>query len=147
MTRQADARYLRLFLTVWRQKWKERKQAAWRRQMRNNMKIVRERHDLNLQKALFIKWFNAYQMIRLEKELKARWLSKYLDRWKTRCSEVQSLDNIAQQVAVANGNKSVRQHFNLWRRMLLLKDMERHMAEVVRIRRLAFFMTVWQKRL
>ena len=147
MSRQADARYLRLFLTVWRSKWKERKQAAWRRQMRNNMKTVRERHDLNLQRVLFVRWSAAHQMVCLEKELKARWLSKYLDRSKTRCSEIQSLDHIANQVAVTNENKSVRQHFNLWRRMLLLKDMERHMAEAVRVRRLAFFMTVWQRRL
>ncbi|KAI9571309.1 Sfi1 spindle body protein-domain-containing protein [Boletus coccyginus] len=141
----ANSRCLRAVLTLWKVKLKEKRQIAWRNDMRTKMKTTRERRDLKVQKDAWAKWRQSFCSHLSELQHNERVILRFFLRWKSNLSKLDSLETAADQFYRRTACSAVVQTWKRWKRALAVGDAEKAVATKIGLRVRREVMQRWKK--
>lgn len=141
----ANAHCLRAALTLWKAKLKEKRQVAWRNDMRAKMKTIREKRDLKLQKDAWAKWRQSFRSHLSELRYNERVVLRFFLRWKSSLSELRSLEAAAEQFYRRTTCSAVVQTWKRWKRALAISDAEKAVTAKISLRVSREVMQKWKR--
>ncbi|KAH7929761.1 hypothetical protein BV22DRAFT_1080370 [Leucogyrophana mollusca] len=141
----ADNRCLRTAMAAWKTRLKEKRQIAWRNDMRTKMKITREKREAKLRKDAWAKWRQSYRSHLSEQHYNERLALRFLRRWKMRLTKADHMEAVADEFVRAHEGSAVTKCWKQWKRALAVKDAEKTVVQKVGIRVMADVMDVWKK--
>ncbi|KAI0664914.1 Sfi1 spindle body protein-domain-containing protein [Cubamyces menziesii] len=141
----SNRRYLKRAMHIWKLKFKEKKQARWKEEMRARMKTLRERDELVLKKDMWTKWRHAYHLHTLQTQFEQRVVIRFFDRWKSRMRRLDELEAAAEHFTYAKDEKAVEQSWDTWRHATQLRLAERALRDRVDLRIMANAIDTWRK--
>lgn len=142
----ANTHCLRAALMLWKTKLKEKRQVAWRNDMRAKMKTVREKRDLKIQKDAWEKWRQSFHSHLSELQHNERIAQRFFLRWKANLSKMDRLEVAADQFYRRTTCSAVLQTWKRWRRVLAVRDAEKVVKAKVGSRINRKVMQVWKKK-
>lgn len=140
----ANTRFLRAVLTLWKAKLKEKRQIAWRNDMRAKMKTIREKRELKIQKDAWAKWRQSFRSHLSELQHHERVLLRFFVRWKSSLSKLESLETAADQFYRRTTCSAVLQAWKRWKRALAVSDAEKAVTAKTSLRINRRVMQVWK---
>lgn len=141
----ANTRCLRAALTLWEAKLKQKRQIAWRNDMRAKMKTVREKRDLKIQKDAWAKWRQSFRSHLSELQYNERIILRFFLRWKSSLSKLDRLETAADQFYRRSRCSAVVQTWKRWKRALAVSDAEKAVSAKISLRINRDVMQVWKK--
>ncbi|KAG6878740.1 hypothetical protein C0993_011555 [Termitomyces sp. T159_Od127] len=141
----SDNRSRRKFLAIWRRRLRGREQDKWRQDMREKMKIIRKKRELELCKDAWAKWRQLYRLHMLGHHYNERLVHRFYDRWKKRLSAIDQLELIADGALRASEEGIVLRFWDRWRTAGQMHSSERIISERIDWRLMRDAMSVWQK--
>ncbi|KAI0781045.1 hypothetical protein BD413DRAFT_462348 [Trametes elegans] len=141
----SDRRCLKRTMTVWRLKFKEKRQIQWREDMRARMKAVRERGELRLKKDAWAKWRQSYRSHLSEQQLSRKLVQRFFTRWKSRLRSVDELDAVADHFLHDRDVGIVERCWDIWRHATELQIAEKAMRARLDLRIMTNAMDVWRQ--
>jgi protein SFI1 len=142
----ADSRKLRLAFALWSSKLAERRTLAWRADMRQRMKSVRERREAEILKSAWQTWRSALKRRDADLHYRAQVLKRALEKWRDELRKVETLEDKAIEVAVAREDRNVDRVWERWRMALTMRRKEVVLAERVGHGAVRRAMQVWKLR-
>lgn len=140
-----NTRCLRAALTLWKAKLKEKRQIAWRNDMRAKMKATREKRDLKIQKDAWAKWRQSFRSHLSELQYNERIVLRFFLRWKSSLSKLDCLETAADQFYRRPTCSAVVQTWKRWKRALAVSDAEKAVTARIGLRINREVMQVWKK--
>ncbi|KAF8654207.1 hypothetical protein AX16_003733 [Volvariella volvacea WC 439] len=136
----SDKHTLIRHFSIWRKKYKEKKQNAWREDMRRRMKVIQDRRNRHLLIRMWKKWYQLHLAELLRQRSSEKQLVQYVDHWYNRLLRLREME-IQADTFIA---------FNLQQRYWIRLKKEvyaRYFSRQIDVRIMSDAMTVWQKRL
>ncbi|KAG8217745.1 Sfi1 spindle body protein-domain-containing protein [Butyriboletus roseoflavus] len=140
-----NTRCLRAALTLWKAKLKEKRQIAWRNDMRVKMKATREKRDLKIQKDAWAKWRQSFRSHLSELQYNERIVLRFFLRWKSSLSKLDCLETAADHFYRRSTCSAVMQTWKRWKRALAVSDAEKAVTAKISLRINREVMQVWKK--
>ena len=140
-----NARCLRAALTLWKAKLKEKRQVAWRHDMRARMKTIRGTRDLKIQKDAWAKWRQSFRSHLSELQYSERIVLRFFLRWKSSLSKLDYLDTAAEQFYHRTACSAVVQTWKRWKRAFAISDAEKVVTAKIGLRVRRGVMQKWKK--
>jgi protein SFI1 len=109
-------RHLKTAFRVWRAKLKQKQQLAWRSEMREKMKIIRNKLELNVKKDIWVKWRQLQLAHRADRQYRLIFLVRFFARWKTRLRQVSEMAEAANEYASHLDLKVADRCWDYWKR-------------------------------
>lgn len=141
----ANSRCLRMAVMLWKAKLKEKRQIAWRNDMRTKMKTIREKRDLKIQKDTWAKWRQSFCSHLSELQYNERFVLRFFLRWRSGLSKLDSLEAVADQFYRRTTCSAVVQTWKRWKRALAISDAEKMVAAKIGHRVCRDVMQRWKK--
>ncbi|KAF8559809.1 hypothetical protein OG21DRAFT_496214 [Imleria badia] len=141
----ANAHCLRAALTLWKAKLKDKRQIAWRNDMRAKMKTVREKRDLKIQKDAWAKWRQSFRSHLSELQYNERIVLCFFLRWKSSLSKLHCLEGAAEQFYRRTTCSAVVQSWKRWKRALAISDAEKAVTAKISLRVNREVMQMWKR--
>ncbi|CCL99150.1 uncharacterized protein FIBRA_01165 [Fibroporia radiculosa] len=142
-----NTRRLKFALNLWKDKYKEKKQADWRDSMRARMKTVRERREAKLMKDAWAKWRQSFRSHLSEQHYSERLAIRFFGHWKKRLMQLDELDAAAEHFIYSCEERYIEKCWDVWRRGVDLRKMEKAMTQQVSLRIVGQAVDVWRNRL
>jgi protein SFI1 len=144
VTKLSDGRRLKAALQLWKVKLKERKQAHWRDDMRLRMKTVRDRHEVKLKKDAWAKWRQSYRSHIAEQHHSQQLVLRFFNKWRTTLARLDRLEDAANRLRIVRTKTQKERCWDLWRKAMEMRKVERMMAERVGLRIMSNAMDRWR---
>jgi protein SFI1 len=142
----ANTRRLRSVFGVWKRRLKGKRLTEWRRDMRNRMKLVREKQSGKLRKDAWAKWRQSYRSHLSGQRYTERLLFQFFQRWKAKLSEVDHLDAVGDGFLHASEERAAQRLWTYWKRAMEIRNAERATRDMVGLRVMEKVMTTWKSR-
>ncbi|KAI6045673.1 Sfi1 spindle body protein-domain-containing protein [Pisolithus marmoratus] len=142
----ANVRRLRVAMTIWRSKLKERRQLTWRNEMRAKMKTIREKRESNIQKNAWAKWWHAHCCRLAEMQFMERLTRRFFFRWKTRLANLDRLEISATDFLERPTCSAIVHAWKLWRRALRIRNAAHMVTANAGLRVKREVVDIWKKR-
>ncbi|KAG6818169.1 hypothetical protein H0H87_000074 [Tephrocybe sp. NHM501043] len=123
----SDNRCRRKALTQWRDRFQARKQNKWRQVMRERMKVIREKRELQLRKDAWAKWRQLYRSHLSSQHYLERLVQRFYECWKQRLVTIGKFETIADGAYQASQERDMIQYWNHWRTSRDMHSSERLM--------------------
>ncbi|KAH7912247.1 hypothetical protein BJ138DRAFT_1178988 [Hygrophoropsis aurantiaca] len=143
----ADQRCLRSAMTAWKARLKEKRQIAWRNDMRAKMKITREKREAKLRKDAWAKWRQSYRSHLSEQQYNERLVMRFFRRWNAQVAKTDRMEATADEFYGAHEGRVMANCWKRWHRVLVVRDAEKMVARKVGMRVMGEVMDVWKKHL
>lgn len=124
----SDKKCLKAALTVWQNKHMLKKQAMWRDEMRNKMKLIREKRESKLQKDAWAKWRQLYQSHLSRQHYTERLVLRLFNLWKQKLARIDGLEGKIDGYVKTREKSVVARSWDMWRRAADLKNLEAALA-------------------
>ena len=124
----SDKKCLKAALTVWQNKHMLKKQAMWRDEMRNKMKLIREKRESKLQKDAWAKWRQLYQSHLSRQHYTERLILRLFNLWKQKLARIDGLEGKIDGYVKTREKSVVARSWDMWRRAADLKNLEAALA-------------------
>lgn len=141
----ANTRCSRAALTLWKAKLKQKRQIAWRNDMRAKMKTVREKRDLKIQKDAWAKWRQSFRSHLSELQYNERVVLRFFLRWKSSLTKLDRLETVADRFSRRSTCSAIVQTWKRWKRALAVSDAEKALTVKISLRVSREVMQVWKK--
>ncbi|KIJ69246.1 hypothetical protein HYDPIDRAFT_79460, partial [Hydnomerulius pinastri MD-312] len=141
----ANTRCLRAAMAMWKAQLKEKRQVAWRQDMRAKMKATREKRELKIQKDAWAKWRQSYCSHLSELQYNERIVIRFFLRWKTSLSKVDQLEAVADKFHQRTNGSANLLAWKRWRRALAVRNAEKAVKAKAGLRIKGEVMEVWKK--
>ncbi|KAH7889441.1 hypothetical protein F5I97DRAFT_530889 [Phlebopus sp. FC_14] len=143
--RHADSSCLRRAMTVWKAKLKLKRQVMWRNDMREKMKLTRQKRETKVQKDAWAKWRQSYRSHLSELQYNERVVMKFFLQWKTRLVRLDRLEATADGFSRRPNGSTAVQTWKFWRRALSIRNAEKLVQGRVGLRVTSEVMEIWKK--
>ncbi|GLB35015.1 putative sfi1 spindle body protein [Lyophyllum shimeji] len=143
----SDNRGLKHAFSTWRARLKQKEQDKWRQQMRQKMKIIRDKREQKIRKDAWAKWRQSYRSHLSGQHYTANLVHRFYYCWKKRLSAIIELEDIADNALQASQGRVAERCWNCWRDATELRNSERIMSERVGLRLMGDAMAAWQRKL
>ncbi|CAL1704876.1 unnamed protein product [Somion occarium] len=140
----SNDRRLKLALNVWKVKFRERKQAQWRDDMRNRMKLVREKREFTLLKDAWAKWRQSHRSHLAELHHNERLVGRFLHKWRGKLEDLEQLNAACDMFLVSQEDALVEGCWDMWRRTAEMRKAERIIADRAALRMMTKVFDVWK---
>lgn len=147
LVNQFQRRNVKGFFKTWQTRLKQRRQAAWRNDMRHKMKLVKNKSDNRLKQDVWAKWRLLQLSHRADKHYQTTLLARHHGRWKGRLIELDNLDVIADDFSEHIYLKSLKLSWNLWKQAASLRRDQNIITQRVDCRIVATAFDLWRKRM
>lgn len=114
--------------------------------MRMKMKLIKERGDLKLKKDAWAKWRQLHRSRLASQQYSHHLLFRCYARWKQRLSDLDAFEATADEVSRAAVLNDAKKCFVAWRKLAILRTIERHVVEQVNMRITCEIVDNWRKR-
>ncbi|KIK93706.1 hypothetical protein PAXRUDRAFT_828690 [Paxillus rubicundulus Ve08.2h10] len=141
----ANTRNLRVAVTIWKVKLKEKRQIAWRNDMRAKMKTVREKRELKVQKDAWAKWRQSFRSHLSELQYNERVVMRLFLRWKSSLSKIDRLEANADGFHQRPNGSASMVVWKRWKRALEIRNAEKAVESKAGLRVKCEVMQVWKK--
>lgn len=140
-------RNLKPFFKLWQTRLRQRRQTAWRNDMRQRMKLIKNKQDSKLKVNTWIKWRELRLLLQADQHYRISSQTRYLTRWFKRAIELDNKAVIAERFSQRGDLKVLDRTWNLWKRATTLRRDEHTLAQRVEDRIVVNAYDVWRKRL
>ncbi|KAF9227630.1 hypothetical protein BS17DRAFT_725990 [Gyrodon lividus] len=140
----ANTRCLRAAMAVWKAKLKEKRQVAWRNDMRAKMKTIRKKRELKIQKDAWAKWRQSFRSHLSELQYNERIVIQFFLRWKSSLSKVDRLGANADQFHRRTNGSTAMLAWKCWKRALAIRNAEKAVETKIGLRVKCEVMQVWK---
>lgn len=147
IARLADDRYTRTAFHKWQKKLKERRQDKWRHEMRMKMKHIKERGDLELKKDAWARWRQLHRSRLASQQYSHHLLFRCYARWKQRLCNLDAFEATADAVSRTAVLNDAKKCFVAWKKLAILRTIERHVVEQVNMRITCDIVDNWRRRM
>lgn len=147
MVAQFSTRKLQRLFAKWNWKYKQKRQAIWRQDMRQKMKLVRAKTDSRTRKEAWTKWQNQLLLHRAHRHYELGVLFRYHNRWRERLVHTSSLDEKAENYAQNRILRIVNRSWDVWRRLTVLQTHEAVLIQQINRRITISAFGMWQRRM
>ncbi|KAH9484335.1 hypothetical protein JR316_0003816 [Psilocybe cubensis] len=147
LVNQFQRRNLKKFFKIWQARLRQRRQAAWRNDMRNKMKTVKMLSDNRVMKEAWEKWRLLQLSRRADKHYRSTLLVRHHGRWKGRLIVLDNLDVIADDFAEHVYLRSLQHFWNVWKQATSLRGDQRIITRKVDCRVMTTAFDLWRKRI
>jgi protein SFI1 len=147
VTHVADARMLRRALIVWGTKLQERRQAAWRADMRARMQAVRKRREATLLARMLVRWHLEARGRVAERLHMERVVAHTFVKWKSATGRVGALEEDVEVYGLRRDARTVELAWERWQWAMDFRRREAVMVQRVAGRVLGGAWDAWKKRM
>lgn len=126
-----DERRLSTYFTLWRKKLREKQQARWRTEMRNKMKVVRDRRGIRIIRDAWASWRQKYQVSFADRVYQQKVLLLAFLEWKEVFHRVHMVEGKGEQLIASRDQRLLLQCWQTWRAGTGLAGAEKEMADRV----------------
>ncbi len=123
-----DERRLSTFFDLWRKKLREKQQARWRSEMRNKMKIVRDRRSLRIIRDTWASWHQTYQVSFADRAYQQKVLLLAFLKWKELYHRVHTTEGKSEQLIILRDQRLLLHCWQTWRTAAGMAGAEKEMA-------------------
>lgn len=134
------------FFRRWHSKLKQKRQEAWRNDMRQKMKIIKSKSDTRIKQDAWDKWRQLQRSHHAESHYQLTLLSRCLFRWKTRIEQLDDLDVVADNFSRNIQLTSLKNFWDLWKHVTRLRHNENIMTRRVDYRVISTTFNLWRTR-
>ncbi|KJA20236.1 hypothetical protein HYPSUDRAFT_1092898 [Hypholoma sublateritium FD-334 SS-4] len=147
MVKRFDVYRSRIFWGAWQAKLKQRRQIAWRNDMRQKLRAMKSKTDARLVSAAWKKWRQLYLGHHAGFHYQANLMHRCLSRWKHRLLHADDMQNLAIQFSDGTQFARLRRSWIAWINAIGMRRDERVMVERVNSRIVANSLDIWRKRM
>ncbi|KAF8959025.1 hypothetical protein BDZ97DRAFT_1923172 [Flammula alnicola] len=144
---QFDTHRVKLIFDVWRMKLKHRRQIAWRNDMRQKMKIIKNKSESRLKEDAWATWRQLYLAHRADAHHRSSLLIRYHSRWKEKLMKLDDMDSVADQFGESSHFRSLQKCWSKWKETASLRHDEHLMVQRIDCRIMANSIDLWRKRI
>lgn len=137
----------RIFWGAWQAKLKQRRQIAWRNDMRQKLRVMKSKTDARLVVTAWKKWRQIHLGHRAEFYYQANLMHRCLSRWRRRLLQTDDMQNLAVQFSDGIQFTHLRRSWIKWINAACMRRDERVMVERVNCRVVANSLDIWRKRM
>src|SRR6266545_4258219 len=128
---QFSKRLLKQVLDIWKTKLKQKRQTAWREDMRKKMKVILRKCDLRSKKDAWMKWQRVLLLHRAHRHYEIGLLYRSLSRWKGKSNRLISLERDADDFAKETEFRLTYHCWEQWKRTTILRHKSLVVARMV----------------
>ncbi|KAF9480103.1 hypothetical protein BDN70DRAFT_877988 [Pholiota conissans] len=147
LVKQFDTCRTRLSFRIWQAKLKHKRQIAWRNDMRQKMKIMKDKSDARLLKSAWTLWWQLHLERRADTLYQSNLIVRYHTRWKEELVKLDEKYILAAQFSESIQFASVKACLRKWTQMMALRREERVMVQRVDRRIMTDSFDTWRKRM
>ena len=147
MVKLFDVYRSRIFWAAWQAKLKQRRQIAWRNDMRQKLRVMKSKQDARLVNAAWKKWRHLYLGRRAEFHYQANLIHRCLSHWRHRLLQIDDMQNLAAEFSHGSRFAQLRRSWITWINTTSMRRDERVMVERVNCRIVANSLNIWRKRM
>ncbi|CAA7271758.1 unnamed protein product [Cyclocybe aegerita] len=140
-------RHLKRIFRTWQVKLGRKRQIAWRIEMRQKMKVVKNKSEFRVKKDVWMKWQQQLLARRAHEHYELGLLSRSLSRWKQTLVRIDDLDNIAEEFSRKTALEAVVRCWHYWKGSTILKHQGAIVSQRVDCRIMAEAFDVWRNRM
>jgi protein SFI1 len=140
-------RLLKHRFDVWKAKYKKKKQALWREDMRQKMKIVKRKAEIRIKRDAWTKWQRMLLLHRAQRHYEIGLLYRSLGKWQEKIARVKSLEQHADIFLKETDLKVLDRLWHLWTFNTILRHKFQVMARRVENRIIADALDKWKTRM
>jgi protein SFI1 len=144
---QFSTRILKRLFELWKAKFKQKKRAAWREDMRQKMKVIKWKSELRIKREAWTKWQRLLLLQRAQKHYEVGLLSAVSVDGKKRLLELESLEQRADMFLKEADFKLLDRLWHQWKFNTVLRRKYLIMARRVESRILADALDKWKTRM
>ena len=144
---QFSTKLLKRVFTFWKAKFNQKKQAAWREDMRQKMKIVKRKSELRIKRDAWTKWQRMLLLQRAQKHYEIGLLYRYLGKWKEKVIRVESLEQHAEMFLKEADFTVLDRFWRQWKLNTVLQHQSQIMLRRVECRIVANALGKWKTRM
>lgn len=126
---------------------RQRRQIAWRNDMRQKMKIIKIKSDTRIQKEAWDQWRQVQLAYQADNHYRLVLLSRYHTQWKRKFNELDDLDVIAEQLFASIQRRAVEKFLFRWKRATNMRHDELVMSQRVDCRIMVNALDLWRERM
>jgi len=132
---------------IWQARLKQRRQASWRNDMRQKMKLVKTKSEARIKKDAWVQWRRLAAFCRADRHYQKNILIRYQTRWKTKLIQLDDMDSMADHFSEEINIRTLQKFWDMWKQGLSLRHDERIITQRVEHRIMANTLDMWRKRL
>ncbi|KAF9532236.1 Sfi1 spindle body protein-domain-containing protein [Crepidotus variabilis] len=139
------SRHIKRMFQAWQTKLKQRKQAAWRHEMRQKMKLIKTKADTRIRREAWTKWQNTLLLRRAHHHYEIGLLFRFHNRWREKLIQISLMDQKADLFSQNASLKIVDRSWDRWRSIAVLCHRETILAQKVNNRIVETAFNLWRK--
>lgn len=134
LVKEFNSLRLRSLFSAWQNKLRVKRQIAWRNDMRQRMKVVKNKADERILKTAWKQWRRIQLISAAEAHYHSTLLIRHVNKWKDNLIRLDNLDNTADEFAANLHSRSLESFWTRWKILTGLRHDERTMVQRVNAR-------------
>lgn len=126
-----DERRLWAFFEQWKKRSREKQQAKWRHEMRNKMKVIKERQNSRILEDTWMIWHQKHQIRSADALYNQKVLLLAFLKWKESFRRMDMIEGKAEQLTALRGQRLLLRSWETWRVTTRIYRAEKGMADRV----------------
>jgi protein SFI1 len=147
LVKQFDTCRARIFFKLWQAKLKHKRQIAWRNDMRQKMKIMKNRSDARIIKGAWKIWQQLHLEHRADTLYQSNLVIRYYSQWKEGLLKLDDMYNLADQFSESVQFALLKACFKRWTQTMNLRRDEHVMIQRIDRRIMTNSLDLWRKRM
>jgi len=140
-------RQLKRTFAVWQAKLRQKRQTAWRTDMRQKMKLVKLKSEVRIKREAWTKWQQMLLLSRAHKHYELGLLFRFLPLWKNKLRQIDALEVIAEEHAQLANVRTLARLWHQWKQHTSLQTQEAMLAQRVNCRIMSEAFDSWRSRM
>ena len=136
---------LRSLFSAWQNKLRAKRQIAWRNDMRQKMKLVKNKADERILRTAWKQWRRLQLASVAEAHYHSTLLTRHANKWKASLIRLDNLDNIADEFAANLHSRILETFWMRWKIHTSLRHDEQTMVQRVNARLMTNAFDRWQE--
>ncbi|KAF4614733.1 hypothetical protein D9613_003001 [Agrocybe pediades] len=131
---------------IWQARLKQKRQAAWRNDMRQKMKIVKTKSEMRIKTDAWFHWKRLAELSRADRYYQRNLLLRYQTRWKNKLTRLDDMDNMADHFSEETHIRTLHKFWYMWKQGMSLQHDERVITQRVDHRIMVATFQAWRAR-
>lgn len=140
-----DERRLWAFFEQWKKRSREKQQVKWRHDMRNKMKIIKDRHNLRILVDTWMLWHQKHQIRSAGEQYNQRVLLLAFLKWKESFRKMDMIEGKAEQLVILRDQRLLLRVWETWRAATRICSIEKGVVDRAHARIMWNTWMTWKK--
>ncbi|XP_006458182.1 hypothetical protein AGABI2DRAFT_115192 [Agaricus bisporus var. bisporus H97] len=140
-----DERRLWAFFEQWKKRSREKQQVKWRHDMRNKMKIIKDRHNLRILVDTWMLWHQKHQIRSAGEQYNQRVLLLAFLKWKESFRKMDMIEGKAEQLVILRDQRLLLRVWETWRAATRISSIEKGVVDRAHARIMWNTWMTWKK--